>query len=132
MRASGWGKCSGATSARRSSPILCIARAAAPMLPGLCGRTRMMLIWAAGGSVLIRLLHGETCTLLTSAVQLWVQFFHACRTDAVRKLRFGMLPYIGFDLFPITMIVADVFARGADGQKAAELLDGCQCSRQFM
>src|SRR5262249_61431156 len=63
--------------------------------------------------------------------KLRIQPFRAFRTDAVRKLRFGMLPYIGFDVFPIALVVADVFARGADRQKAAELFDGRQRRRQF-
>jgi len=66
------------------------------------------------------------------ARQLWIQLVQAFGTDTVRKLRVGMVPDIGFDTFPIAMVIADVFAGGADGQQAAERLDGRQRHCELM
>src|SRR5262245_1248082 len=70
------------------------------------------------------------CILAMLLGQLRIQPVQACWTEAMRKLHCGMLLDISFDGFPSAMVIADVFARGAHGQQAAELLDGCQRSRQ--
>ncbi len=39
------------------------------------------------------------------------------------ELRLGMLRQVAFNLGPVAVVVADAFARRADGQQAAERLD---------
>jgi hypothetical protein len=44
-----------------------------------------------------------------------VKLFHALRTDSVTKFRLRTVPDIGFDLIPITFIIAYLFAGSTNG-----------------
>ncbi len=45
---------------------------------------------------------------------LGVELLRARGTDAVRKLCLGMLADVALDVAPVTLVVADLFACGAD------------------
>ncbi len=65
------------------------------------------------------------------SVHLGVKFFHAFRTDRMAELGFRVFLNIVLDLNPIPFIVADFFARGADGQKSSKGLDFAERLLQF-
>jgi hypothetical protein len=44
-----------------------------------------------------------------------IQLLHAIGTDAMRKIEIGMALQIGFNLYPVSVIIAYIFAAGADG-----------------
>ena len=48
---------------------------------------------------------------------------HARGTNAMRENDAGMFCNIGLHLLPVTFVVADTFAGGADGQQSGESLD---------
>ena len=53
---------------------------------------------------------------------LGIERLHAGWTNAMAKIRVGVLSDVGLNLVPIAFVVAYLLAGGADGQKAAERL----------
>ncbi len=52
-----------------------------------------------------------------------VKLFHTIRTNPMTEFCFGMITDIGFDLTPITFIIAYLFTGCADRQKTAQHFD---------
>ena len=48
-----------------------------------------------------------------------VKFADAIRADAVAEFGLRMVPDVGLDLIPVTLVVPDFFARCADREQAA-------------
>jgi len=46
-----------------------------------------------------------------------IQVLHAIGTDAVRKIEIAMALKIGFNLYPVSVIIAYILAAGADGDQ---------------
>src|ERR1700722_6556493 len=55
--------------------------------------------------------------------ELWIQQLHAIGTDRVRKFRLRMFTHKRLQLLPVAVVVANFFARGANGQQAAQCFD---------
>ncbi len=49
-----------------------------------------------------------------------VEFFGTDLTDTVAKISLGVVAYIAFYLFPVTITVADFFATGTNGDNPLE------------
>jgi hypothetical protein len=52
-----------------------------------------------------------------------IQSVEALGTDAMGELGVRVISHIDFDLGPVAVVVADLFAGGADGQQPAQGLD---------
>lgn len=65
-------------------------------------------------------------------VKFGVEFHNAFGTDAVCQLQVGMVSEILFNLIPVSLVIAYLFAVATDGQKAAENPDFLQGFFQFV
>ena len=48
-----------------------------------------------------------------------VKLAGAFRADAVAEIGFRMIPDVGLDLIPVSLVVSDFFARGTDRKEPA-------------
>lgn len=56
----------------------------------------------------------------------------ALRANSVTEIRFGVIPHIGFQVVPRPRLVANLTARSAHGQEAAQGFDSSQCLLEFL
>ncbi len=60
-----------------------------------------------------------------------IKALNACWAEAVREIRARAVPDVSLKLLPRAILVADFLAGGADGQKAAQLMDPAERLLQF-
>src|SRR5271157_5171494 len=60
-----------------------------------------------------------------------IQLFHASGTDAMRKIEIRMALQIGFNLYPVSIIIAYILAAGTDGEQPSQCFYIIQCLFQF-